>query len=93
MLLARYLTSLARDDFSYARPSRREGDYILPALRSTQLDLVVALDISGSIRDDEIAEFVRLLESNEHGMSQTIRDIYTVLLFTGDADAKRRSGQ
>ena len=41
MLLARYMTAVARDDYSYMRPSRREGDFILPTLRSHQLDLVV----------------------------------------------------
>jgi len=38
------------------RPSRREGTAIFPSLRSAQLDIVVALDTSGSISDDEIAQ-------------------------------------
>lgn len=59
MLLARYMTSIARDDYSYSRPSnRREGESIMPSLRSTQTNLVVALDTSGSIGDQEINEFV-----------------------------------
>jgi len=58
LLLARYMTALARDDFSYQRPSRREGDFILPSLRSSQLELVVALDSSGSIGDQEMGEFL-----------------------------------
>ncbi len=58
MLLARYMTSLSRDDYSWSRPSRREGDFIMPSLRSHQLDVVIALDTSGSIRDDEVQEFV-----------------------------------
>jgi predicted metal-dependent peptidase len=58
MLLARYMTALARDDFSYQRPSRREGDFILPSLRSAQVDVVVAVDTSGSIRPTEIDEFI-----------------------------------
>ena len=44
MLLARYMTALARDDFSYMRPSRREGDAILPSLKSSQVDIAVAVD-------------------------------------------------
>ncbi len=56
MLLARYMTITARDDYTYMRPSRREGAAILPSLRSTQLEIVVALDTSGSIDDDEIAQ-------------------------------------
>jgi predicted metal-dependent peptidase len=58
MLLARYMSALARDDYSYSRPSRREGDFIMPSLRSQQLDLVVAVDTSGSIKDGEMEEFI-----------------------------------
>lgn len=58
MLLARYMSARARDDYSYSRPSRREGDFILPSLRSHQMDLVVAIDTSGSIKDSEIDEFI-----------------------------------
>jgi len=59
MLLARYMTAAARDDYSYMRQSRRnQSDAILPALRSSQVEVVVAVDTSGSIRDEEIAEFL-----------------------------------
>jgi len=53
MLLARYMTAVARDDYSFQRPSRREGPAILPSLRSAQLDLTVVVDTSGSITDAE----------------------------------------
>ena len=58
MLLARYMTQLARDDYSYARPSRREGEMIMPSLRSTQAHIVVALDTSGSVSNAELHEFL-----------------------------------
>lgn len=58
MLLARYMTAIARDDFSYMRPSRREGSAILPSLRSSQVNIAVALDTSGSIRAGELDEFL-----------------------------------
>ncbi|RMG33306.1 MAG: hypothetical protein D6720_11690 [Gammaproteobacteria bacterium] len=58
MLLARYMTAMARDDFSYMRPSRREGDAILPSLKSSQIDIAVAVDTSGSIKAAEIEEFL-----------------------------------
>jgi predicted metal-dependent peptidase len=58
MLLARYLTAIARDDYSYMRPSRREGAAILPSLRSSHIDITVALDVSGSIKEDELNEFL-----------------------------------
>ena len=58
MLLARYMKVLARDDYSFQRPSRREGEAILPSLASSLLDVVVVLDTSGSIKDDEMREFL-----------------------------------
>lgn len=63
MLLARYLTAVSRDDYSYLRPSRREGDAIFPTLRSAQADIVVALDTSGSIKESEMREFVTEIDA------------------------------
>jgi len=58
MLLARYMTAASRDDYSYMRPSRREGEAIFPSLRSSQAEIVVVLDTSGSIKLQEMREFV-----------------------------------
>ncbi len=58
MLLARYMTAAAREDYNYTRPSRREGQAILPSLRSNQIDMLVVLDTSGSISRTEMEEFV-----------------------------------
>ena len=63
MLLARYMTQTARDDFSYMRPSRREGNAILPTLKSSQVNLVVALDTSGSVKEKELQEFVSEIDA------------------------------
>jgi predicted metal-dependent peptidase len=63
MLLARYMTAIAREDYSWSRPSRREGDYILPSLRSRQMDLTVAIDTSGSIKDEEVEEFIQEIDA------------------------------
>ncbi len=57
MLLARYLTAVARDDYSYTRPSSRRGEpAIFPSLKSTQVNVVVALDVSGSVSDEELQD-------------------------------------
>ncbi|CAA6813957.1 MAG: Unknown protein, partial [uncultured Thiotrichaceae bacterium] len=54
-LLAHYMTALARDDYSYARPSTRRGNpAIFPTLRSQQVNVAVALDVSGSVNDKEL---------------------------------------
>ena len=59
MLLARYVSSIARDDYNYSRPSNRRGDpAIFPSLRSAQLNMAVAIDVSGSVNDREIGEFL-----------------------------------
>ncbi|CRI64175.1 conserved hypothetical protein [Thiocapsa sp. KS1] len=58
MLLARYMTAVSREDYSYARPSRRAGDLIMPSLRSQQMDVLVAVDTSGSIKQDELDAFI-----------------------------------
>ncbi len=58
MLLARYMTAAGRDDYSYSRPSRREGSAIMPSLRSAQVEVTVILDTSGSITDAEMREFL-----------------------------------
>ncbi len=64
MLLARFLTATARDDYSYARPSTRRGDpAVYPSLRSHQVNVVVAVDTSGSISEEEIQEFISEIDS------------------------------
>jgi predicted metal-dependent peptidase len=58
MLLARYLTSNARTDYSFSRPSRREGTAILPGLRAAYIEIAVVIDTSGSIEPGEMQEFL-----------------------------------
>lgn len=56
-LLAHYMTAVARDDYSYTRPSSRRGDpAIFPTLKSHQINAVVALDVSGSVNDKELQD-------------------------------------
>lgn len=57
-LLARFLASHARDDYSFHRISRRGGDALLPSLYSQQTNLVIAIDNSGSITRAELSEFI-----------------------------------
>ena len=85
MLLARYMSATARDDYSYTRPSsRREGLAILPSLRSAQIDVAVAVDTSGSVSNDEIGQFL----SEVNGLKGQMRARLTLLAcdaeLTGD---------
>ncbi len=72
MLLARYMTSIARDDYNYSRPSRREGSAILPSLRSSHVNIVVVLDTSGSISQDEMQEFMSEVDAIKGQVSARI---------------------
>jgi predicted metal-dependent peptidase len=62
-LLARYVMNAARDDYGFQRLSRRDGDALLPRLSSGEVDLHIALDTSGSVRDDELAQFVAEIDA------------------------------
>lgn len=74
MMLARYMTSLARDDYSYTRPSTRRGDpAIFPSLRSSQVDVVIVLDTSGSISAQEMQEFVTEIDAIKGQMRARIK--------------------
>ncbi len=59
-LLARYMMNAARDDYSFQRTSRREAGTgaLLPRLYSQAINVVVAVDTSGSIKDEELREFL-----------------------------------
>jgi len=58
-LLAHHVSSIARDDYSYSRPSTRRGEpAVYPSLRSAQINVTVILDTSGSIMDEDIQEFL-----------------------------------
>lgn len=61
-LLAQYLSQAARDDYTWQRPSRRNeghsGEVIWPSLRSHSGDIHVAIDVSGSVTEQDLAEFL-----------------------------------
>ena len=56
-LLARYVMNAARDDYSFQRLSRREGEAVLPRLAGGEVNLHIVMDTSGSIHDDELKQF------------------------------------
>jgi predicted metal-dependent peptidase len=70
VLLSRYVCALARNDYSYRRPSRREGAALMPSLASEDIDIVVAIDTSGSLTDADLAEFaaeINAMKGELHG--------------------------
>jgi predicted metal-dependent peptidase len=62
-LLARFLMAASRDDYSFQRPGRREGPAILPGLQSVGVELVVALDTSGSVTRADFLAFLDELDA------------------------------
>ena len=62
-LLERFMMRVARDDFSFARRSRREGDAMLPGMESGEANLVVAVDTSGSIPRDALEDFLEEVDA------------------------------
>lgn len=62
-LLARYMMNAARDDYSFQRTSRREGEAMMPRLYSQSVRVAVVLDTSGSIAEDELREFLSEIDA------------------------------
>jgi predicted metal-dependent peptidase len=62
-LLARYMMNAARDDYSFQRTSRREGDALMPRLYSQSVNVIVVLDTSGSVTRDELHEFLSEIDA------------------------------
>jgi predicted metal-dependent peptidase len=71
-LLAQYLNQAARDDYTWQRPSRRgegnSGEVIWPSLRSHGGDIHVAIDVSGSVTEQDLAEFLGELNALKGAM-------------------------
>ena len=71
-LLARFLASVARDDYSFLRPGRRGGEAILPGLAGSQVNLVVALDTSGSVGRDDLMQFLDEIDALKGQLSARV---------------------
>jgi predicted metal-dependent peptidase len=62
-LLARYMMNAARDDYSFQRTSRREGEALMPRLYSQGVGVIVALDTSGSVTREELQAFLTEIDA------------------------------
>ncbi|MEW6163570.1 MAG: VWA-like domain-containing protein [Pseudomonadota bacterium] len=83
-LLAQCLSQAARDDYTWQRPSRRDaganGEAIWPGLRSHGGDIHVAIDVSGSVTDQDMADFLGELNALKGALPVRI------LLFACDSE-------
>lgn len=59
-VLARYCTKFAKTEYSFSRPRRKYfPEFILPGMAGYAMqDIAVAVDISGSVSDEEFKQFV-----------------------------------
>ncbi len=71
-LLARYMMNAARDDYSFQRTSRREGEALMPRLYSQSVNVIVVLDTSGSITHDELKEFLTEIDALKAQVRATV---------------------
>lgn len=80
VILANYVNSISREDFSFRKPNRRfMPDYYLPSLYSERVGhIAIAVDTSGSVSDMEFAGF--LTEIN-HIKTHMNPELITVLDF------------
>ncbi len=62
-LLADFMRQSGRGDYSYFRPSRRESAAILPGLYGPEICVACVVDVSGSIRDEEIRDFLTEIDA------------------------------
>jgi len=60
VILRRYFTSMAKNDYSFRRPNRRYmPEFYLPSPYSEALgDIAMAIDMSGSVSDAETKQFI-----------------------------------
>ena len=64
-ILQKFLYSTAKSDYSFRKPNRRHfPEYYLPSLHSESLvDLAIAVDISGSVSDEQFKRFISEIHS------------------------------
>jgi predicted metal-dependent peptidase len=85
MLLSRYLSYIARNDYNYMRPSnRRDGPAIYPSLRSTEVNIAIVVDTSGSISTTEIGEFLSEINAIKGQLSARISLLACDVKLVGD---------
>ena len=83
-LLQQQIQSIIKNDFSFSRPSRRSWhmDAVLPGMKNAQtIDVVVAIDTSGSITGEDLKTFL----SEVKGIMDMYED-YRVLVITWDTE-------
>lgn len=93
-LLQQQIESTIKNDFTWARPSRRSWhmDAVMPGMKpGTQIDVVIGIDTSGSIRDEDLrvffSEIKGIMETYEEYKITVMgwdTEVHNVGVFTSD---------
>ena len=77
--LRRYINEFLKSSYRFMPPNSKHlyRGYALPSLYSETLEIVVAIDVSGSIDDNSLAQFFSELESIMMSFSDYIIDVIT----------------
>ncbi len=88
-ILRQFIEMSARNDYSWTPANRRymaQGFY-LPSLRSQELpEIVIAVDTSSSVTDEELAQFAAEISGILEAYDTTIRVIYCDTEVTGEPE-------
>ncbi len=86
-ILRDMITSCAKSDYRLNHPNKKHlwRGFILPGITGEEIRIAVAVDTSGSISEQEIAEFMAEI----HGICQTYSD-YTIYAISCDAAVHQR---
>jgi predicted metal-dependent peptidase len=85
-LLHTFLDRMARNDYNWLRPSRRHLNrgIIMPSLHSLEMpDIVVAVDTSGSVSDEDLEEIAAEISGILEETQATIHVVYVDAQYSG----------
>jgi len=80
VLLENHVNSFSKEDYSFNRPRKRYlPDFYLPSQHSPNIDhLVVAIDTSGSVSEDEIKTYLTEIESIRQSYAIDKLEVYGI---------------
>lgn len=85
-ILWQFVQEAAQDDYSFLRPNRKyiSGGVFLPSLyNETSLDIVVAVDTSGSISQDDLTQAASEISEIQNSIDATVHVVYVDADFEG----------
>lgn len=85
-ILWQFVQEVAQDDYSFIRPNRKyisEGVFLPSLYNETSLDIVVAVDTSGSISQDDLNQAASEISEIQNNIDATVYVVYVDAKFEG----------